>query len=325
MEPAENKTKSYSVIIPVLSEDKIPALSPLFDVLSMQSLAPDEIHLVIGDDRQGRAINFGVQKSSTKYVATLDDDTEIDDPRLFEKLIDCISSDPSIGLLGAACEIPNYASNFQKRAMKEIPRRYFPKQKHHIDSDMVQHPCLLAEKKLFLDLGGENEDMIRGLDPYLRKKFRDAGKRVVIAADTWVYHILPDSFSRLVKMYYRNGRGSAFAKMHYPSNIIELTDGYDNAKFIEKRSFIYRVFRRMFGVFASLIRLRFIKFATDIAYTLGYTSELLNPGYLTCSQIENIKTELSDYKSIKIYKHFVKLDDKNEDKKATQQNKTGRK
>ena len=80
--------KKYSLIIPVLKMEDNPYLENILSSLSEQSLKPQEVHLVVGDKRQGRAINYGVKQSSTEYIGTVDDDTMIDDPELFAKLLD---------------------------------------------------------------------------------------------------------------------------------------------------------------------------------------------------------------------------------------------
>ncbi len=286
--------KEYSLIIPVLKIEKNLYLDSILESLSEQTLKPLVVHLIVGDYRQGRAINFGVRKSDTKYIGTVDDDSQIDDPNLFKKLIDAMENDISIGMGGGSCIIPNFASNFQKRAMKEIPRRFFPVQEENIDSDMVQHPCLVMPRKLFLEIGGEDEELIRGLDPVLRKKVRDAGKRVAIIADTWIYHLIPDGLWKIIKMYYRNGRGSGYAARNFPERVLELSNGYDNGKFIEHRSLIFRLFRRIISLILSICKLQFIKIATDIAYGLGVLKEKLFPSYINIPKVKNITTEINN-------------------------------
>ncbi len=285
------KNNAFSLIIPVLKIENNPYLDSILDSLSQQTLKPFAVHLVVGDRRQGRAINYGVSKSDTKYIGTVDDDTQIDDPELFKKLIDAMNRDASIGIGGAACIIPDFASNFQKRAMKEIPRRFFPVQKKSIDSDMVQHPCLVMPRELFIKIGGEDEELIRGLDPVLRKKVRDQGKRVAIIADTWIYHLLPNGLWKIVKMYYRNGRGSGYATRNFPERILELSDGYDAGEFVERRSLPFRLFRRFFSLILSICKLNFIKATTDIAYGLGVLKEKLFPSYIDIPKIKDITTE----------------------------------
>jgi GT2 family glycosyltransferase len=299
----------YSLIIPVLKIEDNPYLESILNSLSEQSFKPDAVHLVVGDRRQGRAINYGVSKADTKYIGTVDDDSQIDDPELFKKLINAMEGDETIGMAGAACTIPDSASSFQKRAMRQIPRRFFPIQAENIDSDMVQHPCLLMKKELFQAIGGEDEELIRGLDPVLRKKVRDAGKRVAIIADTWIYHLIPDGFINVIKMYYRNGRGSGYASRNYPERVLELSDGFDQGEFIERRSLLFRLFRRLFSLLASICKFQFIKVATDIAYAFGVIKEKLTPSYIEIPRVKEIKTEEETEKyPFKLFIHKVTLE-----------------
>jgi len=297
----------YSLVIPVLKLEDNPWLPGLLSSLKKQSHLPTEVHLVIGDRRQGRAINFGVSQCCTKYIGTVDDDSVIDDPDLFKKILNEMQDDSSIGLAGAACEIPDFASGFQKKAMKQIERRYFPTQKKSIDSDMVQHPCLVMEKELFDRIEGEDEELIRGLDPVLRKKVRDQNKRVVVIKDTWVYHLLPDRFLKLIKMYYRNGIGSAYAQKHFPHKVLELTDGFDEGQFEEKKSFFYRVLRRFSKLFGALVKMKYIKVCTDLAYIAGVISERISKQELVIPCVEKIETEIEENPEFKIYYHKVLL------------------
>jgi glycosyltransferase involved in cell wall biosynthesis len=298
----------YSLVIPVLKIEGNPWLPGLLESLKKQTLLPKAIHLVIGDRRQGRAINYGVSKCETPYIGTVDDDSVIDDPHLFKKILTEMVDDESIGLAGSACEIPEFASSFQKKAMVEIERRFFPTQKSTIDSDMVQHPCLMMKKKLFDAIGGEDEELIRGLDPVLRKKVRDKGKRVAIIKETWVYHLLPDSYSKLVKMYFRNGKGSAYAQKHHPERVLELTDGYDDGKFEERKPFIHRVIRRLFKLLKALGSFKFIKVSTDFAYILGVISERLYSKENAAPKVTEIKSVEEKNPEFNIFYHTVTLE-----------------
>lgn len=300
----------YSIIIPVLKLEGNPWLEPLLESLCKQAHPPEAVHLIIGDKRQGRSINYGVSCSTTPYIATLDDDSQIDDPELFKKLVLAIESDKTIGMAGAACALPEWASNFQKKAMKEIPRRLFPVQKETLESDMVQHPCLLMPTELFKQIGGEDEDLIRGLDPVLRKKVRDAGKKVVIVKDTWVYHLVPDSFSALMRMYYRNGIGSGYAQRHYPERVLELTHGYDGGHFNEKRSLPFRVLRRISGTFLALVRGRILELCSSLCYSYGVLKEKSSPSSAAQAPvIKKREDKMADYPQapFKLYHHKVWL------------------
>lgn len=263
------KKATYSLVIPVLKLENHPYLDDLLQALAEQDFPPKEVHLVIGDCRQGRAINYGVSKSRSEWVGTLDDDSFIEDRTLFSKLTQALVDQESYGLVGAACAIPEWATPLQKRAMKEIPRRSFPVQARDVESDMVQHPCLLMSKALFDSIGGEDEELVRGLDPVLRKKVRDAGRKVVIVADTTVAHLLPSSFRKLCRMYFRNGRGSAYAQKYFPERVLELSDGFDRGVFVEFRPLWYRCLRRSFKLLSGLVCGRWLLFSTDVCYGCG--------------------------------------------------------
>ena len=173
---------------------------------------------------------------------------------------------------------------------------------------MVQHPCLIMEREFFTRIGGEDESLVRGLDPVLRKRARDAGKRVVIIADTWVYHALPGTLGGIMKMYYRNGRGSGFALRFYPEKILELSDGYDKGAFVEKRPMPYRIVRRIGYILGSILTLKFIRLAMEVSYTAGLIKEYLAPGYtLEKPEIQNISTSEKEGYPFKYYLHEVRL------------------
>ncbi|MBF0243707.1 MAG: glycosyltransferase [Planctomycetes bacterium] len=299
----------YAVIIPMREMEGNPHIGSLLTSLAEQSFPPVEVHVVVGDRRQGRAINIGVSKTEARYVGTLDDDTVIDDPELFGKLLRHLESHVDTGLAGAACEIPQSASAFQKKAMKEIPRRYFPVQRGDVESDMVQHPCLLMHRELFLRIGGEDEDLIRGLDPVLRKKVRDCGLKVVIVKETWVYHLVPDGLWGLLRMYYRNGRGSGYAQRHYPGRVLELSDGFDQGLFVERRNLPFRILRRIGGGCAALARLQWLKFLVDGAYVAGVTREMLLPSKQVVSgEVVDVESQRLEGFPFKVSIHRVRLD-----------------
>lgn len=302
------KKATYSLVIPVLKMENHPFLNDLLGALEEQHLPPKEVHLVIGDCRQGRAINYGVSKSSSEWVGTLDDDSFIKDRALFLKLTQALRDREDYGLVGAACEIPDWATPFQKRAMEEIPRRSFPLQEKDVESDMVQHPCLLMSKALFEDIGGEDEELIRGLDPVLRKKVRDVGKKVVIVADTTVAHLLPSSFLKLCRMYFRNGRGSAYAQKHFPERVLELSDGFDGGVFVEFRPFWYRCLRRCFKLCSGLLRGRWLLFSTDVCYGCGVIWERVRGASPQAApEVDSVSHECRSRDGYELHLHKVQL------------------
>ncbi len=240
---------------------------------------------------------------------TLDDDTKILDSELVDKLIAKMECDGTIGLGGAACIIPGDASSFQQKAMKQIPRRFFPIQSENVESDFVQHPCLIIERQLFLDIGGEDEELIRGLDPIFRKKVRDSGKKVSIIADTAIGHLLPNSISGVFRMYWRNGKGSAFASKYYKDRVLELSDGYDKGNFTLKRPIYYRIGRRFVLLIKTIVRFQWIRAASDIGYTIGWLEGFLfarKPGEKT--KIKYIESSPEDQGNFILRKIHCQLD-----------------
>ncbi len=243
--------------------------------LAKQTFRDYEFILVIGDDRQGRAINNGVSHARGDVIMTMDDDTILLSETVVERVMAALDADPLTGMAGAACVVPPWESDFQRRACREIPRRFFPVQKETVDSDMVQHPLLAMPKKVFLEIGGEDEELIRGLDPLLRYKTRRAGFRVVVAGGAAIAHVLPPTFPKLLAQYARNGRGSAFARKYFPDRIYESAPGFEGDDFKSVRPFAYRVARKVTGVLAAVLRGEYIRVGADLAYTWGFLHETL--------------------------------------------------
>lgn len=262
-----------SIIIPTRDGERRGLLGALLSDLSRQSIGDFEVLLVIGDPRQGRAINRGVAAARAGVIATMDDDTVIGHDDLLERLLDALAADPSIGIVGASTVTPPGSSRFQRAACRQIPRRSFPVQDAVTDSDMVQHPCLAMRRDRFLEIGGEDEDLIRGLDPLLRHKVRRMGWRVVVAPHCWVGHPLPEGLASVLRMYFRNGRGSAFAQRNHPDRIVQLDAGFRGDRFEAERSFPRRALRHPLRLAGALARGHWIGAAAQLAYVAGYARE----------------------------------------------------
>ena len=262
-----------SIIIPTRDGVRRGLLDVLLTDLERQTLPSFELLMIVGDRRQGRAINRGVSLARADFIATMDDDTVLGPDDLLERLIATLEEDDSIGMVGASTIVPEGSSRFQFRACREIPRRSFPVVEEVTDSDMVQHPCLAMAKERFLAIGGEDEELIRGLDPLLRWKVREKGWRVVIAPHCWVGHPLPEGYLAVVKMYFRNGRGSAFAQRHYPERIYQLDAGHRGDEFAPRRSLIRRALSHPLRLVGEFLRGRWIAGSVQVAYLAGYLRE----------------------------------------------------
>jgi len=156
-----------------------------------------------------------------KYLLTIDDDISLPDPETFRKLVAVMQAHPDIGMAGGNNLIPADASPFQRRVMREIPRWSSEPVSEITESDRAEHGCLIMRAAVFKAVGGENELIPRGLDPYLREAFREAGKRVVVVPGVIYHHLPPESLRTLLQQFLRNGRQAAFANRHYPQWVIE--------------------------------------------------------------------------------------------------------
>ncbi len=270
-----------SIIVPSLDGERRGLLARLLEDLELQTLPRFELLLIVGDDRQGRAINRGAAAARGDIIVTMDDDTIVRTPRLLANLVAVLDDLPAVGMVGASTVLPEGASRFQHAASRQIPRRLFPIVEEVVDSDMVQHPCLAMRKEQFFAVGGEDEELMRGLDPLLRFKVREAGWRVVIAPQTAISHPLPDGLWAVLRMYYRNGRGSAFAQKNYPDRIYNLSDGFCRNRLRARVPFFLRTVRYPLRLARSLLGLRWIRLSVEVAYLLGYVGEWTRRGART--------------------------------------------
>ncbi len=270
-----SKPPRLTVVIPSLDGDRNGRLAELLEALKRQSFRDFEVRVVLGDPRQGRAINQAVRSGGSDIIVTLDDDSQLGHRRVLENLVRAIDADPTIGIAGGSTVPAPDASWMQRAACRQIPRRYFPVVDRVVDSDMAQHPCLAMRREVFEAVGGEDEELIRGLDPDLRHRVRQAGYRVTIVPDTWVGHPLPEGLGKLFGMFVRNGRGSAFARRHFGERVYELTDGTPDLKFAPQRPFWYRLVRYPFRMLRSVVAFHWIKFLSEVAYLAGYLQETL--------------------------------------------------
>lgn len=231
----------------------------------------NEIELIVvkGDNRQGRAINMGADLARAKYILTLDDDELLGGDNVLEILLQTMENNHDVGMAGGCNVIPFDATPFVRRTMKEIPRRSTPPVSAITDSDMAEHGLLIMQKDVFIAVGGENELLPRGLDPYLRREFRNAGYRVVVVPGAEYSHLPPATWTKLLKQFYRNGKQAAFCNKFYPQWVIE-TPGNHVKDFVEKRHFIYRVARYAVNVVKNFFRGHWIYLSVSVAYAAGY-------------------------------------------------------
>jgi glycosyltransferase involved in cell wall biosynthesis len=270
-----NSQAILSVIIPTLDAYRDGYLPELLAQVDNQDFPYFEIILVRGDPLQGRAINVGASLAQGKYLLTLDDDTALPDPQTFSKLVAVMEAHPEIGIAGGNNVIPTYANPFVQRVMRQIPRRSWEPVAEITDSDLAEHPCMIMRTDTFRLVGGENELIPRGLDPYLRQEFRNRQKRVVVVPGVIYHHLPPDNIRKLLRQFHRNGRQARYVNRHYQQWVFETPPTH--GPFRIRVAFSRRILRFVKSVFVALITGKLILFVTELSYMLGFIQEWLFP------------------------------------------------
>ena len=270
---SERLSDLLSVVIPTIDGYRGGYFLKLLTQIGCQNLKKFEVIVVRGDSRQGRAINTAAALAQGKYLLTLDDDTSLPDPKTFSKLVAVMTNHPKIGIAGGNNIIPPDANFFVRRVMQELPRRSWEPAKEIIDSDLAEHPCMIMRTEEFKLIGGENELIPRGLDPYLRHEFRKLKKRVVVVPEVIYYHLPPGNISKLLLQFYRNGRQAAYTNRNYPQWVIETPARHGNFKV--RQSFTFRCLRFPFRLMRALATGKPIWFLCEVIYAFGFIREYL--------------------------------------------------
>lgn len=268
-----NTPAKLSVIIPTFDANRGGYFLKLLAQIGCQEFEDFEVIVVRGDPRQGRAINIAAALARGKSLLTLDDDTSLPDPMTFGKLVAVMEKHSEIGIAGGNNVIPEDANPFVRRVMQELPRRSWDPVQEIIDSDLAEHPCMIMCAEGFRFIGGENELIPRGLDPYLRQEFRKLHKRVVVVPEVIYHHLPPDNFSKLLLQFYRNGRQAAYTNRNYPQWMIETPQRH--GQFEVKQSFLFRICRFPMRLLHALITGKLIWFLCEVFYALGFASECI--------------------------------------------------
>ena len=273
-----------SVIIPSLDGNRGGNVAKLLDDLRGQTGLPRrsreaktggglEAVVVVGVRPQGKAINLGASAAAGKFIVICDDDSRIPNPETIANLVDTLEADRSVGMCGASISQPPGANRFQRWAARDFPRLNMPPVTALIDSDMPCHGCCALRKDVFEAVGREREDIVRGLDPELRQRLREAGFRVVLVPGAVAHHPLPSSATALIRMFFRNGRGSAYAQRHQPHLVFDTAvDTAWNGQRLQ-RPWSQRALWFPLRSMGHLLRGRLLRVLADVAYAAGYAWE----------------------------------------------------
>ena len=259
-----------SLVVPTLDGVRGGAVAKLLDSVRSQTFQDFEVHLVKGVSPQGKAINQGAAQAHGEVLVVLDDDSCLADETVLQRLMDAVDADPKIGMAGASIVPPPGASRFQQRASKQFPRFNTPVVDTITDSDLACHGCCAIPMRAFEEAGGEREDIIRGLDPDLRVRLREAGYRVVLVPHARIYHPLPEGWRRLLRIFFRNGFGSAYARKFQPDSVYETHEALDIGSFQAQTSLAYRAGRFPLRLLRALFTGKLMRFGAYCAYACGY-------------------------------------------------------
>ncbi len=259
-----------SVIVPTLDGHRGGAVPRLLDTIQGQSFQDFELLLIKGVTPQGRAINQGAGQARGEILLILDDDSTLADASVFGKLLDTLKQDERIGMAGASITIAPDATAFERRAAGQFPRFCTPIVDAITDSDFACHGCCAIPKKVFEAIGGEREDILRGLDPDLRVRLRTAGYRVVLAPNAAIHHPMPGSWPGLLRIFFRNGFGSAYACKFRPETVYETHESLNDAGYVPRTTLAYRIIRFPMRLCSALMQGQTLRFGAYSAYAVGY-------------------------------------------------------
>jgi GT2 family glycosyltransferase len=263
-----------TVVIPSCDGHRDGNVPRLLLDLERQDFRSMEMIVVVGIRPQGRAINMGAAQAQGRILVIMDDDSRAPSADTIGNLVRVLDGNPDVGMAGASIVPPTDANRLQRLTAREFPRFCMPIVTALTDSDMPCHGCCAMRRAVFDDVGGERENLARGLDPDLRQRIRDRGHRVVLAPRTWATHPLPPDWRSFARRFYRNGRGSASAHRRHPELLYDTdeTVRWDGRRL--QACFFWRIFRFPLRTLGHLLRGRLLRAAADFFYALGYLREV---------------------------------------------------
>lgn len=270
MDPQSPKAPRLSVIIPSWDGHRDGCVPRLLASVDRQSYTDVEVIVINGVSPQGKAINQGAAQARGEILMILDDDSLLADDDVFARLIQTLDDDESIGMAGASIVVFPDSNPFQKKAALQFPRFHTPVVDSVTDSDLACHGCCAIPRRIFDAVGGEREDLLRGLDPDLRVRIRAAGYRVVLAPQARIYHPLPATWGKLLRIFFRNGFGSAYAYKFQRDSVFETHEALHDRDFQPRTSLPYRLARFPLRLLKALGELQFMRFGAYCSYALGY-------------------------------------------------------
>ena len=95
---------------------------------------------------------------------------------------------------------------------------------------------------------------------------------MVVIRDTYIHHLPPASFFKLIKQSFRNARQSSLCTKRYPQWVVELTEQHGE-EVPEKRSLVGRTFGALGRLVRALFSGKSILLVTSVIYMTGFAWE----------------------------------------------------
>jgi len=258
-----------TVIIPSRNGYRNGYLPQLIQQIKSQTYNTFELIIIIADPRPGRAINRAVCQSQGEFFIILDDDTQLGNKKVFEKLINYTKNIDKAGMIGVPNLIPKDGSFLIKQIMQQIPRRHSRMVNQVLESDLAEHPCCAIPRDVFIEVGGENELIPRGIDPFIRNEIRKTGYKIAVIPEVYIHHLPPPKLKDNLIKFYQNGKKAGYVNKFYPDFVVELA--FTHQKSIsEKRSNFIRIISYSSRLIKSILFFQLFSLLHMILYLAGY-------------------------------------------------------
>ncbi len=265
----ENPPK-VTVIIPSLDGYRDGNVEKLFSDLKEQTFKDIEVRLIKGIRPNGKARNVGSKEARGQILVFIDDDVRLGHNKVLENLIKPLEADEKMAMTGASvriCEDAGYiAKEYDK--IRDLSRPITDMLDYQ---GWVQHSCLAIKKSIFEEVGRESDDLITGTDNDLNMRIKVKGYRVAVAPDTWVYHLVPDSITKMAKKAFICGLGSTYATKVRPEIF-----GFPKIKFtnytIKTRNgvLIYKITATLIRLPIYILTFKPVRLLFYFFYIIGY-------------------------------------------------------
>ena len=173
---------------------------------------------VVQEAGLNRARNLGAQRSRGDILVLIDDDITLGHDRVLQTMVELLESDPRIGIVGVSLQVPADANRFQHAVARQVPRYVDPILSETVLSNpplgrygftAVKGGCCAIRRTVFEEVGGFDEDVLRGEDTDFFYRVRRCGHDLALAVNCWAYHPPPADVRELLRKSFSYGVGHA--------------------------------------------------------------------------------------------------------------------